>query len=290
VLHAFDHAVIAVRDLAAATRSTAALYGREPSWQGVHPSAGSANALFRLENCYVELLARDGDGPVGALVDAALAARGEGVLALAFGADDVAGCVAQLRGRGVEAADPSPGEGRDSSRDAVRRWSSVVLPVSATRGLPLLVLEHHSPPSSLPVVEPTGPPEAAVAALDHAVVLSGDPALSGAFYHETLGLRLALDREFPKRGIRILFLRVGGVTVEVAGPSPPAAGGAAEPDRFGGLAYCVANAARARERLLAADFDVSEVRDGHKPGTQVCTVRSGTCGVPTLLVEPAPRG
>jgi catechol 2,3-dioxygenase-like lactoylglutathione lyase family enzyme len=253
----------------------------------VHPGAGSANALFRLENSYVELLAPDGDGPVGALVEASLAARGEGVLALAFGTDDVAGFVAQLRARGIEAADPSPGEGRDPATDAVRRWSSVVLPTPATRGVPVLVLEHHSPASSLPVVEPADPPEAAVAALDHAVVLSGDPALSGAFYHESLGLRLALDREFPKRGIRILFLRVGGVTVEVAGPSPPAAA-ADEPDRFGGLAYRVADADAARARLLAADFDVSEVRDGHKPGTKVCTVRSNTCGVPTLLVEPAP--
>jgi len=288
VLHAFDHVVIAVRDLAAATQRTAALYGREPSWRGVHPSAGSANALFRLENSYIELLARDGDGPVGALVDAALTARGEGVLALAFGTDDVAGFVAQLRAHGVEAADPSPGEGRDPSTDAVRRWSSVVLPTSATRGVPVLVLEHHSPASSLPVVEPAGAPEAAVAALDHAVVLSRDPKLSGAFYHETLGLRLALDREFPKRGIRILFLRVGGVTVEVAGPSPPS-GAADDLDRFGGLAYRVADAASARDRLLAAEFDVSEVRDGHKPGTKVCTVRNDTCCVPTLLVEPASR-
>ena len=33
--------------------------------------------------------------------------------------------------------------------------------------------------------------------------------------------------------------------------------------------------------------DVSEVRTGRKPGTRVMTVRSGTCGVPTLLVQPS---
>ena len=31
----------------------------------------------------------------------------------------------------------------------------------------------------------------------------------------------------------------------------------------------------------------SEVRTGRKPGTRVMTVRSGTCGVPTLLVQPS---
>jgi hypothetical protein len=30
---------------------------------------------------------------------------------------------------------------------------------------------------------------------------------------------------------------------------------------------------------------VSDVRTGRKPGTRVLTVRSGTCGIPTLLVE-----
>ena len=36
-----------------------------------------------------------------------------------------------------------------------------------------------------------------------------------------------------------------------------------------------------------AGVDVSEVRTGRKPGTRVMTVRSGTCGVPTLLVQPS---
>jgi hypothetical protein len=40
-------------------------------------------------------------------------------------------------------------------------------------------------------------------------------------------------------------------------------------------------------RLAQAGVDVSEVRTGRKPGTRVMTVRSGTCGVPTLLVQPS---
>ena len=38
-------------------------------------------------------------------------------------------------------------------------------------------------------------------------------------------------------------------------------------------------------RLTASGIDVSEVRTGRKPGTRVMTVRNGTCGVPTLLVQ-----
>jgi hypothetical protein len=41
----------------------------------------------------------------------------------------------------------------------------------------------------------------------------------------------------------------------------------------------------ARARIAAAGIDVSEVRKGRKPGTSVFTVRSGTGGVPTLMLS-----
>jgi catechol 2,3-dioxygenase-like lactoylglutathione lyase family enzyme len=291
VLHSFDHAVIAVRDLSAATERVAALLGRPPSWRGAHPGAGTANALFRLENCYLELLARAGEGPLGRLVAAAVEERGEGLLALAFGTDDVAAFAESLRHREIAAPDPREGEGRRAGVSAagsdelsVRRWSSALLPLSVTRGLPLLVIQHRSPAAALPLRAPEGPADAAVEALDHAVVVSGDVAASRAVYRDALELRLALDRDFEERGLRILFFRVGGVTVEVVGPLAAAAA-APGPDRFGGLAYRIADVEAARARLLSTGFDVSPTRSGYKPGTRVCTVRSGTCGVPTLLLE-----
>jgi hypothetical protein len=48
----------------------------------------------------------------------------------------------------------------------------------------------------------------------------------------------------------------------------------------------VPDADAARARLLDAGVDASEVRAGRRPGTRVLTVKSGTCGVPTLLIEP----
>jgi catechol 2,3-dioxygenase-like lactoylglutathione lyase family enzyme len=279
-----DHAVIAVRDLSAATRSYASLLGCAPWWRGIHPQAGTENSLFRFENASVELLARTGEGPLGRAVTAALERSGEGLVALAFGTDDAQTCADELRSRGIEVGDPQPGEGKDPESGALRRWRTVALPLSTTRGLFLFAIEREPEPSA---VVPAPPSAAAVHALDHLVVTSGDLEGARALYAETLGLRLALDRSFASRDLRILFFRLGGVTVEVVGrldaaPDPTAA------DGFGGLAYRVADADAARSRVASAGFDVSEVRPGAKPGTRVCTVRSGTCGVPTLLIEPTP--
>ena len=128
---------------------------------------------------------------------------------------------------------------------------------------------------------------AAPHALDHVVVRSADVAATRALLGDGLGLRLALERRFEAFDLHALFFRLAGVTVEVAGslrsPADPAAA-----DAFWGLAWRVADVAAARARLAEAGFDVSAVRPGRKEGTSVCTVRSGTCGVATLLIGPAP--
>src|SRR5690606_24118179 len=77
-LHALDHVIVLVSELEAATRDAARLLGRTPSWRGEHPGQGTANALFRLENTYLELLAPVGPGALADPLRARLAHAGEG--------------------------------------------------------------------------------------------------------------------------------------------------------------------------------------------------------------------
>jgi len=56
------------------------------------------------------------------------------------------------------------------------------------------------------------------------------------------------------------------------------------PDRLWGVTWRVPDITRAQARLQAAGVNVSDVRTGRQPGTQVCTVRSHAAGVPTLLI------
>ena len=74
------------------------------------------------------------------------------------------------------------------------------------------------------------------------------------------------------------------MTLEV-GQDPSRADG----DGLYGAAYRARDLVAAHARLQRAGFDVSEVRDGRKPGTQVMTVRDAPCGVPTLLLRDPSR-
>src|SRR5262249_39709394 len=78
--------------------------------------------------------------------------------------------------------------------------------------------------------------------------------------------------------------RSGGITLEYASPHPAPAERDL-PDRLHGVSYRVRDLAAHCAHLTAAGLDVSPVRPGMRPGTSVATVRSGTAGVPTLLLE-----
>jgi catechol 2,3-dioxygenase-like lactoylglutathione lyase family enzyme len=280
-----DHVIVAVRDLAAAERCYARLLGRSASWRGEHPGLGTENVLFRTGEAYLELLApAEGRGD---WLRQRLDERGEGLLGFALATDDADACAKALAERGLHPAGPVNGLGRDTESGAFRKWRNVMLPLEETRGVLIFGIEHRSAPELLPEIPPVGAPEAAVHGIDHVVVQTADPEATRALYGERLGLRLALDKSFPQWGARLLFFRVGRITVEVAARLDAAAD-PTRPDRAWGISWRVGDADAARARMAEAGFDVSEVRSGRRPNTRVFSVRGDPCGVATLVLEPEP--
>jgi catechol 2,3-dioxygenase-like lactoylglutathione lyase family enzyme len=287
-----DHVIVAVRDLAAAQRTLARLLGRSASWRGEHPALGTENALFRVGEAYVELLAPAAAGG-GEWLRQRLAERGEGLLGFALATPDADACAKALAERGLHPSPPERGIGRDTESGAFREWRNVMLPPAETRGVLVFGIEHRSAPELVPEVPPAGAPEAAVHGIDHVVVRTADPEAARTLYGERLGLRLALDKSFPQWGARLLFFRVGRITVEVAAALPgapaPAPGLGEGHDHAWGISWRVRDADAARARLAEAGFDVSDVRPGRRPHTRVLTVRGDPCGVATLVLEPEPE-
>ena len=276
MLSSFDHVTIAVTDVDAATKSYAALLGFEPTWRGQHPGLGTRAVLFSLGNALLELVGPDGDAPEAEGLRNVLAAQGQGLLGFTLGTDDAAVASKQLRERKLRATVPEDGEAR-SHHGEQRRFRVVELSPVSTRRVPVTLVERIDPIERAPAREP-----AQVAALDHIVLRTSDPEAALALYRDALGIRLALDRELA--GTRMLFLRVGGVTLEVVHDAT-----AGERDVLHGLAYRVHDIDAAHARMATAGITGSPVRAGRKPGTQVFTVREGSAGVPTLVLRDPAR-
>lgn len=222
-----------------------------------------------------------GNSPLADMIHHRIEKSGEGLAWLAFAVNDAEACCRELRQRGIAASDPIAGEGTNPE-GKVRRWRNVLIPAEDSRGVMAFAIEHLEGSAELP--EAAVVAEAPVDGIDHVVILSKAPDATKKFYGDGLGIRLALDQEKPEWGARQLFFKVAGVVIEV-GASLKDAPDESAPDNPWGICWRVADVAATRTRLAAAGVDVSEVREGRKPGTRVCTVRSRTHGVASLLLE-----
>jgi catechol 2,3-dioxygenase-like lactoylglutathione lyase family enzyme len=227
----------------------------------------------------LELMSPKGFSVAADRIRAVIAEQGEGLASICFRTGDIAKMHRRLDRLALKPEPITDAESRDAASGATLSWKRTRAATDATRGVRLFFLEMtkerpHSVPSA----------DAPITAMDHVVVSSADPERAAALYGARLGLDMALDRSHPDWG-RLMFFRCGDLIVEVV--HRPDAN--ADKDNLWGLSWRVADIDATRARLASAGIDVSDVRSGRKPGTRVLTVRNGTCGIPTLLVERTAR-
>jgi catechol 2,3-dioxygenase-like lactoylglutathione lyase family enzyme len=230
------------------------------------------HAWFQFGNMALDIIGSD---------DAGLDKFGEGIWGLGFSVPDLAQALHLFERRGL-AFRPRHSTRTTNAQGMERSWEIVVMKRASANGVALFLVENKPDAAKWPrAAAKFG--DASVADLDHIVVQTTHAERAVALYGGRLGLDLRLDRSNAQWGARQLFFRAGTAMVEI-GASLKAPVSDAK-DSFGGLAWRVKDAHAARARMAAAGIDVSEVRTGRKPGTSVFTVRSGTGGVPTLMLS-----
>lgn len=255
----FDHVVIAVRDIAAGVAAYEILLDARAE---MREADGVATALFSTANMTLELMAPIGAGETADRLRASLE-DGEGLKSLVLATRDLEALHKRAARVGLEPEEMGYAEGYRRFRAGKTR----------THGVRLFCLERDAPMET--------PMARGVLGIDHVVIRTPDPERAAALYGARLGLDMRLDRELMDR--RLMFFRCGDAILEIVRVSSLAQ------DDLWGLSWRVASADDARTRLANAGLDVSDVRQGMKPGTRVFTVRDRTCGVPTLMLELAPR-
>lgn len=278
MISGLDHVVVLVGDIEAGAAAYQTLFAQAPSWK--NSGDGAARALFTLDNITLELMAAEGDADAAQRIRAVLEEQGEGLASICFRTPDIAKMHRRLERLALRPEPVAEVESRDAATGAVLSWKRTRAATEATRRVRMFFLElAQERPRSVAVGAES------ITAIDHVVIGTADPERAAALYGARLGLDMALDRSHPDWG-RLMFFRCGDLIIELVhrpdNTDPNA------PDRLRGLCWRVDSIEAMRARLIAANVDVSEVRTGRKPGTRVMTVRSGTCGVATLLVERTP--
>jgi catechol 2,3-dioxygenase-like lactoylglutathione lyase family enzyme len=278
VITGLDHVVVLTGDIRRALPPTRRC-SRAPSWR--NSGDGAERVLFTLDNMTLELMAPSGDGEAADRIRSVLAAQGEGLASLCFRTNDIAKMHRRLDRLTLK---PEP-VAEVESRDAI----------TAPRCRGSAPAPQPTPRAASAVLPRTGKGAPAVGAnragLDH-----GDGSCRGLDAGPRTGRRALWRAARARHGARPLASRLGPADVlplrrpHRRGHAPAGQAADGTQDRLRGICWRVADIDATHARLTAAGVDVSEVRTGRKPGTRVMTVRNGTCGVPTLLVQPSVKG
>jgi catechol 2,3-dioxygenase-like lactoylglutathione lyase family enzyme len=157
---------------------------------------------------------------------------------------------------------------------------ALTLSTAATHQVPIALIQRNDVEPASPLKE--SDEASSISALDHVVVRTPNPERAIALYAGRLGLDLRLDRSNPQWNARLLFFRCGDVVVEMSHDLKKGVSDA--PDELWGLSWRTPDIARCHARLKKAGVEVSEPRDGRRPGSQVMTVASHTANVPTIVI------
>jgi catechol 2,3-dioxygenase-like lactoylglutathione lyase family enzyme len=279
VIDGIDHIVVLVDDIKLASASCQTLLARAPAWQ--NSGDGADRVLFTLDNMTLELMAPSGFSVAADRIRNVIKIWGEGLASICFRVADIAKIHRRLDRVALKPDSVTEVESRDSGSGAVLHWKRTRATTELTRGVRMFFLELAG---ERPISVTTA--DAPILGLDHVVVSTENPERAAALYGARLGLDMALDRSHQEWG-QLMFFRCGDLIVEVV--KRPVAGNDKANDKLWGLSWRVADIEAVRARLLVSGIDVSEVRAGRKPGTRVMSVRSGTCGIHTLLLERTAR-
>lgn len=264
MISSLHHLSIAANDFESAARAYEVLLDRKPV--GVSREDGARSAWFAISNVALRIVAPDGPGAGGDAVRARLAQAGEGLWEMVFATDDLARAERVCKRRALDAAKA------DIETGPQAKGQALLLAERATHGVPVALVQ----------AEALRAEGATIDGLDHVVIGTPNPGRAVELYGGRLGLDMRLDRTNPAWGARLIFFRCGDTIVEIAHVLK---GGVADkPDSFGGVSLRAHDIAAACARYAAAGLNVSEVRKGRREGTEVCTVRDGTVGVPTILI------
>ena len=276
LISGLDHVVVLVEDIEAGVKAyQLLLLGCGPSWRS--HSDGSKTVFFTLANMSLELMAPAGDTPTARRIREVIGLSGEGLASLCFRVDDIARAYRRLDRVALKPDPVAEVENRNSETGATLLWKRTRAATDLTRGVRIFFLELAEERPGSAAISPSP-----ILGLDHVVISTEDPERAAALYGARLGLDMALDRSHHEWG-QLMFFRCGDLIVEVV--KRPVADADLTHDKLWGLSWRVADIDATRARLIAAGVSVSEVRVGRKPGTRVMSVRSGTCGVHTLLLE-----
>ncbi len=256
-VNSFYRIQISCPDLKSAVFQYRRLFSVEPCWSGVLADNETKSVWFKLENTVIELLQSSNleSNRITGLVLAVCEGESEGE---SIGLEP---CFSD------NVTYKSPAFSFNEAAYKLPKDESLGLNISIVPEKDIQHFENIAVPKQLPSV-------------DHLVLRASAGDACVELFSGRLGVRLALDQTVPEWGGRMLFFRAGKMTLEVIVPTDTIG-----KNYFWGLAYTSTDLQAFRQSSELQNINLSALRVGRKPNTQVVSLKSHHLDIPTLIIE-----
>ncbi|MCC8936592.1 VOC family protein [Bradyrhizobium sp. Arg68] len=271
------HVSLAYSDLELGIRTYSELLGRKPSARS--QENGAECAYFVLANSALRIVSPSKESAAAAPIRQMLETKDGVLFELGFQVEDINRTWQLLSKISLSSGDVQTFETADLLHPGgTLRWRTLEFDNRLSHGVNIRFVQ---PLTVLPVSKSFT--ESPLLRTELLVIQTGDPERALGLYAARFHLKLLFDRTNVDTGNRLVQLACGDLLLELSHSGVK--NSPSKPDHIWGIGWSVAHAEAAQARLSNTGRNVSSVKDGAQPGTRVFTIRDGTCGVPTLVVE-----
>ncbi|MDC0432073.1 hypothetical protein OAL90_00365 [Hyphomicrobiales bacterium] len=160
-------------------------------------------------------------------------------------------------------------------KDKIYTHNSFSIDESLVSNLNIMVSDN----TNFSIEEENHDPNTNIESINQVVIKTNNPDGIVNLFEKNLEIRLALDKTFKEWSGRMLFFRIGGVTLEVVEEE-----GLNNLNEYYGIGWHSDNFTECYEDLTQKGFSFSEIRKGRKPGTLVSTLNDPILGIPAILI------
>jgi len=238
------------------------------------PELGFKSSVFQLLNSEVHLLSIIADAKNVYENSFNYEHKNESIFAICLGSNDFLNDYKKFSELGLNPSKITYGfhEDRDKVKHEIKFFS---FPINKTCDLRILISE-----ASEIQIRDFG--EDVVTKINQVVVYASEMESLKELFESKLGVRLALDKEFDfgQGKIRMMFFRIGDVTIEIVEDMK------INKNSYSGIGWHCDSIILNHKRFSERGFNISPIRKGRKEGTLVSTIKDAPLSVPTIIIGP----
>ena len=263
---------LATKNIEETSQKFSIFFGRSPDFIGQSINLGIDIIIFGLNNTNICLISPKSSGFWFETLNNFLKNKGEGIFGINFSSDDFDNDYNNFTKNNLKLSDKIESNFEGNNNDKIK-FSFFNIFDKAIENLNIFVSNEMNFQNNKANSKNN------VSKVNQIVIQTEAPDTIKDIFDGKLSIRLALDKTFKEWAGRMLFFRLGGVTLEVIEGKD-----IKQNSKYFGIGWHADNYNKCYNSLLNDGFSLSEIRKGRKEGTLVSTLKKPILNIPTILI------